>query len=89
MNNYESLFRCGSRSNVGCGFEYVQGLFHECKSNIERMQERIPESNYQQLQHFISESGWSAGEVIKEVTVNGSALRRFKITFLFNECLNF
>ena len=31
------------------------------------MQERIPESNYQQLQYFISESGWSAQEVIKEV----------------------
>ena len=45
----------------------MQGLFHECKSNIERMQERIPESNYQQLQYFISESGWSAQEVIKEV----------------------
>ena len=27
----------------------------------------MPESNYQQLQHFISESGWSAEEVIKEV----------------------
>ncbi len=52
---------------MSSGFEYLQGLFHECKSNIERMQERIPESNYQQLQHFISESGWSAQEVIKEV----------------------
>ena len=31
------------------------------------MQERIPNSNYEQLQHFISESGWSAEEVIKEV----------------------
>jgi SRSO17 transposase len=31
------------------------------------MQERIPNSNYEQLQYFISESGWSAEEVIKEV----------------------
>ncbi|MBK6931078.1 MAG: hypothetical protein IPH12_09450 [Saprospirales bacterium] len=24
--------------------EYLKGLFHDCKSNIERMQERIPEA---------------------------------------------
>ena len=31
---------------------------------------RIPESNYQQLQHFISESEWDARAVIKEVARN-------------------
>ncbi|MCY7345345.1 MAG: IS701 family transposase [Pyrinomonadaceae bacterium] len=48
-------------------FEYLQGLFHECKSNVERMVERIPDSNYQQLQHFISESEWDEKAVMKEV----------------------
>jgi len=48
-------------------FEYLQGLFHECKSNVERMVERIPDSNYQQLQHFISESEWDGKAVMKEV----------------------
>ncbi len=42
-------------------------MFHECKSNIERMTERIPESNYQQLQHFISESEWDGKAVMQEV----------------------
>ena len=31
------------------------------------MTERIPESNYQQLQHFISESEWDGSAVMKEV----------------------
>ncbi len=48
----------------------MQGLFHECKSNIERMVERVPDSNYQQLQHFISESEWDAKAVMKEVAKN-------------------
>lgn len=45
----------------------MKGLFHSCKSNIERMQERVPDSNYQQLQYFISESNWDADGVMMEV----------------------
>jgi len=48
--------------------EYLKGLFHDCKSNIERMQERIPESDYQNLQHFISHSPWDWQGVMGEVS---------------------
>jgi len=34
------------------------------------MAERIPESNYQQLQHFISESEWDAKAVMQDVAEN-------------------
>ncbi len=34
------------------------------------MVERIPESNYQQLQHFISDSEWDAKAVINDVAEN-------------------
>lgn len=34
------------------------------------MVERIPESNYQQLQHFISEAGWDAKGVVEDVARN-------------------
>ena len=34
------------------------------------MVERIPDSNYQQLQHFISDSEWDAKAVMKEVARN-------------------
>jgi SRSO17 transposase len=61
------LFQCGRKNNVRRCSEYLQGLFHECKSNIERMTERIIESNYQQLHHFISHSEWSAEAVMQEV----------------------
>ena len=45
-------------------------MFYECKSNVERMIERIPDSNYQQLQHFISESEWDAKAVMRDVARN-------------------
>jgi SRSO17 transposase len=48
--------------------EYLKGLFHDCKSNIERMQERIPDSDYQNLQHFISHSPWDWQGVMGEVS---------------------
>jgi len=47
--------------------EYLKGLFHECKSNIERMSERIPDSEYQNLHHFISHSTWDGLAVMGEV----------------------
>jgi SRSO17 transposase len=50
--------------------QYLKGLFHEGKSNIERMHERIPDSDYQQLHHFISESSWDAFGVMRSVAQN-------------------
>lgn len=63
---YSALFRCGRKNNARRCAEYLKGLFHECKSNIERMTEHIADSNYQQLQHFISHSEWSAEAVMQE-----------------------
>ena len=45
-------------------------MIHECKSNVERMVERIAESKYQQLQHFISESEWDGAAVMRDVARN-------------------
>jgi SRSO17 transposase len=53
---------------------YLSGLFHECKHNIERMDERTAESKYQQLHHFISESPWPYKPVLQSVGQDLSAL---------------
>lgn len=67
MKGFDQLFVCHRTDNVGkCG-QYLAGLFHDCKSNIERMTERVPESDYQQLQHFISESPWDGMAVMHRV----------------------
>ncbi len=40
------------------GFQYAKGLFQGQKANMERMCERVTDSQYHQIQHFISESPW-------------------------------
>jgi SRSO17 transposase len=67
LKGFGSLFVCHKRDNiVKCG-QYLAGLFHECKSNIERMTERVPSSDYEQMQHFISESPWDGLAVMHKV----------------------
>ena len=39
-------------------FQYCKGLFQARKANIERMCEVVKDSDYHQMQHFISESPW-------------------------------
>ena len=53
---YAGHFVRGTRSVFGRCQEYLKGLFHECKSNTERMAERMPDSEHQNLHHFISHS---------------------------------
>ena len=70
MKGYRNLFVCHKTDNLlKCG-QFLSGLLHECKSNIERMVERIPTSNYDQLQHFTSNSPWDSFAVMDSVSEN-------------------
>lgn len=62
------------RENKEKAQQYLEGLFHEGKHNIERMNERIEKSNYQQLHHFISVSPWEHEPVIEAVSSDISNL---------------
>jgi SRSO17 transposase len=67
LNGFGRLFVCHKTNSITqCG-QYLSGLLHECKSNIERMVERIPGSDYEQLQHFISDSPWDSLAVMDTV----------------------
>lgn len=68
MKGFGNVFLCHRTNNVSkCG-QFLSGLLHDCKSNIERMTERIPESDYNQLHHFISESPWDSLAVMDLVS---------------------
>lgn len=68
MKNFGNVFLC-HRTNYAskCG-KFLSGLFHDCKSNIERMTERVPVSNYDQLSHFVNESSWYSFAVMDLVS---------------------
>ncbi len=67
MKGFSNFFICHTTNNLSKCSQFLSGLLHECKSNIERMVERIPESNYDQLQHFISNSPWDSFAVMDAV----------------------
>lgn len=68
MKGYDRLFVCHRTDNTIKCKQFLSGLLHECKSNIERMAERIPQSNYDQLHHFISHSPWDAMAVMNKTS---------------------
>ncbi len=67
MKGYGKLFVCYQTDNIErCG-QFLSGLLHHCKSNIERMVECVFGSNYDQMHHFISVSNWDSKAVMDEV----------------------
>ena len=54
--------------------KYIKGLFQSGKRNIERMNEVVPETEYESMRHFISESPWDHRPVLDKVAHDGSEL---------------
>ncbi|MGI4734114.1 MAG: IS701 family transposase [Janthinobacterium lividum] len=65
--SYAACFRPRLHGQLAHCQQYVKGLFHACRSNVERMNERLPDSSYDALHHFISESSWDGEAVMDEV----------------------
>ncbi|HKH45855.1 MAG TPA: transposase, partial [Thermoanaerobaculia bacterium] len=66
---YERHFLRWTRSVSRQSQAYLHGLMQASRKNIERMEEVVPDSNYQSLQHFISHSEWDARAVLDQVAV--------------------
>lgn len=67
VKGYGLYFRRGNRSMSGQAEQYLQGLMQAQRKNIERMEEVVPDSDYQSLHHFLSESEWDARAVLDQV----------------------
>jgi SRSO17 transposase len=67
--------------------QYFKGLFQTDKRNMFRMSETVVDSNYEKIQHFISNSPWDAQAVMNKVAENASkSLDRFnKVGLFFDE----
>lgn len=48
-----AIFKAGTHNKGLHATQYLKGLFQGQKRNIERMVERVVESDYYQIQHFI------------------------------------
>jgi SRSO17 transposase len=62
-------FRRWTRSVAPQAWQYLQGLMQARRKNMERMEEVVPDCDYQSLQHFLSNSEWDARAVLDQVAV--------------------
>jgi len=53
---------------------YLQGLMQALRKNMERMEEVVPDCNYQSLHHFVSESDWEFRAVLDQVAADADRL---------------
>ena len=66
--DYQSVFKLKTIDLCGNSVKYLEGLFcaERSKRNIERMVEKS-KAQYQSQQHFITDSPWSASQLMMEV----------------------
>ena len=82
LSDFKHFFINRTKSNFDKAALYVEGLAVSDLKNIERISEKL-ETNYHQMQHFITESQWDHREVIDKVAKDVSqVLPKSKLTGL-------
>ncbi len=74
IGEFSDMFFCRSWNNADTAYKYLCGLIQSERSNMERMEEAVPETDYQCIQQFISSSPWSYRNVIDRVAVKADEL---------------
>jgi SRSO17 transposase len=72
ISEYHSFFRAGQKQQHQKAQYYLQGIFcaERGKRNIERMVEEVSGSEYESLQHFISNSPWDSEGLMQALARN-------------------
>lgn len=63
-----------TRPSITTARKYLRGLLQTDRRNMERMEQAVPNTNEQALQHFISNSPWDAEAVMRQVARGADAL---------------
>lgn len=76
VDSYNGHFVVHRRDNSPVAVKYVKGLLscEKGQANMERMEEEVPEGEYRAYQHFISNSKWDHGALIKDISADTSRL---------------
>ena len=74
ITDYQLFFRNKTKEFFDKAKKYTYGLFTSSDRNIERICESLPETNYHQMQHFVSDSNWDARAVMNKVAQDTSFL---------------
>ena len=74
MSDYNDIFKLETFDTKNIAKIYTRGLFASSRRNLERMDERIDNSQYDQLHHFLSDSPWQARKLIDRVASRSYSL---------------
>lgn len=88
MLKYFKHFKSKTKDQNSNLLLYFKGLFQGKKRNIERMGESVKDSDYNALQHFISEAPWDQRAVMDQVSQEINALlqtQQTSIGFIIDE----
>jgi len=69
LDDYNDIFKLQTIDNKNLARIYTHGLFASYRRNVERIDERIDNSQYDQLHHFLSNSPWSSRELIDRIAI--------------------
>ena len=74
--DFSPFFRTATTHGAAHARAYICGLMQgeRSRKNIERMVEKVPDLDYQGVQHFISDSPWSADALVREVAQQADGL---------------
>jgi SRSO17 transposase len=71
---YSHFFKTKTSSVASKAFQYLSGLVQSVRKNIERMVEVVPDTDYQSLQHFVTDSPWRARPIMDQVAKDADRL---------------
>lgn len=75
MSDYSAHFVVRGKDVSKSARDYLSGLLGtERRKNMERIHGDIPESNYQSIQQFISDSPWNHDALMEQVAQDANAL---------------
>jgi len=73
LSEIQCIFHVGKHDVSNKALEYIQSIWPSSLSNLQRLSETGVCKDYYQLQHFISNSTWNAGELMDYVSKQASA----------------
>jgi SRSO17 transposase len=73
-DRYHKYFQRYTVNLADKSFQYLKVLFQADKKNMERMEERVPETEYDPLQYFLSDSKWDWRPLNSQIARDGDRL---------------
>lgn len=67
LSAYQSCFNTRTSNNFSIACRFAKGLIQADRQDLDEISQTVPDTDYYQLQHFVTQSPWSGDQLIGEV----------------------